>query len=392
MIKLHFYIFGLVLVCSCQPKVVDSFTTKAERVRFVTEKTHFIDSVFSELPIQKNEKDFQSAFWASELMLRKSKKGQENLKFGLNYFSSFSDNFKRSLLQHVFTLYPIEFVSEIDSLILRELDEKRFVMMANYLIRQDHTKAEMYLKLMPEKFNNLKENPILMAFSIDYSENERLSKAKIDELIKFRSNSNEASFFVFVYKNRDIPGELIVQNAKGEILKENGDTLRFKLLARSITNLPEYITNGNTPQGVYSVQGFSSSDNVFIGKSPTIVTTLPFEISLTEFSFGKLKNDWSLEQYNKLYPESWSNYLPKNMAFYAGKAGRGEIIIHGTTIDTEFYKQQRYYPFTPSLGCLCLFERWNIKDGSLIESEQLRLVKTLKSNNIQNGLMYVIEK
>jgi len=44
------------------------------------------------------------------------------------------------------------------------------------------------------------------------------------------------------------------------------------------------------------------------------------------------------------------------------------------------------------LGCLCTLERWNIKDGSLIESEQIRLVKALKSNNIQNALMYVIEE
>ena len=392
MSKLSLILLTAILICSCQPKVVDSFTTKAERVRFVTEKTHFIDSVFSELPNPKNEKECQSAFWASELMMIKSLTAQESIKFGLKHFSTFSDSFKRSLLQHVFTLYPKGFVHEIDSLILQDPDEKRFVMMANYLIRQDETRVEMLLKLMPEKFENWEENPILRAFMIDHTKNGSMTKVNIDELIKFRRNSKEASFFVFVYKNRDIPGELMIQSAKGKMLHENGDTLRFKLLARSITNLAEYITNGNTPQGVYSVQGFSSSDNIFIGKSPTIVTTLPFEILLSEFSHGKLKNDWSLEQYNKFYPESWRNHLPKNMAFYAGKAGRSEIIIHGTTIDTEFYKSQSYYPFTPSLGCLCLLERWNNKDGSLMESEQLRLVKTLKSNNIRNGLMYVIEK
>jgi len=391
-IKINIYILGLALVYSCQPKVVDSFTTKAERERFVTEKTHFIDSVFSELPNPKNEKKYRNAFWASELMLIKSKKGQENISYAFNHFSGFSDSFKISLLQHIFTLYQNEFVSEMDSLISQEPDEKRFAIMANYLIRQDKLKKEIYLKLMYQKFTNWKENPILMAFYIDHSDNEILCKAKIDDLIKFRRNSNEASFYVFVHKNRDFPAELLIQNSKGEILKENGDTLRFKLLARSITNLSEYISNGNTPEGVYSVQGFSSSDNIFIGKSPTIITTLPFEISLSEFSFGKSKNNWSLENYNKFYPKSWRNYLPKNMAFYAGKAGRGEIIIHGTTIDTEFYRTQPYYPFTPSLGCLCTLERWNIKDGSLIESEQIRLVKALKSNNIQNALMYVIEE
>jgi hypothetical protein len=99
-----------------------------------------------------------------------------------------------------------------------------------------------------------------------------------------------------------------------------------------------------------------------------------------------------LEFYNKFYPESWNTYLPKNMAYYAGKAGRGEIIIHGTTIDTNFYLNQTYYPFTPSMGCLCTLERWNDIDGSLSESEQLKLVKTLKNNKINNALMYVIEK
>lgn len=80
------------------------------------------------------------------------------------------------------------------------------------------------------------------------------------------------------------------------------------------------------------------------------------------------------------------------MSFYAGKAGRSEIIIHGTTIDTEFYKQKAYYPFTPSLGCLCTLERWSEKDGSLVKSEQLRLNNALKSNNIEQALMYVIER
>jgi hypothetical protein len=244
---------------------------------------------------------------------------------------------------------------------------------------------------MNVKFLNWSENPIMKAFSESHTNVNELTKSQIADLIAFRSNSKEASFFVFVHKNRDIPGYLIVQNKYGKILTEKGDTLKFRVLARSITNMPEYISNGNTPQGVYSIQGFSVSDNVFIGKSPTIISTLPFETSLAEFSLGKMNGDWTLEKYNQFYPGSWKNYLPKNMSFYAGKAGRGEIILHGTTIDTDFYKTQNYYPFTPSLGCLCLLERWNSKDGKLLESEQLRLVRTLKKKNISKALMYIIE-
>jgi hypothetical protein len=272
-----------------------------------------------------------------------------------------------------------------------EQDAKCFAIMANYLIRIDTRNIEFATTLMIKNFKHWNENPILIAFSESQTAVHGLTKLQIDDLLTFRSKSKEASFFVFVNKNRDIPGYLIVQKKNGEVIVENGDTLKFRLLARSITNLPEYITNGNTPQGVYSVQGFSTSDNVFIGKSPTIISTLPFETSLAEFSFGKMKGDWTLEQYNKFYPESWSNYLQKNRSFYAGKAGRGEIIIHGTTIDTDFYKSQSYYSFTPSMGCLCLLERWNIANGSLIESEQLRLVNILKKNSIKCAMMYIVE-
>ena len=144
---------------------------------------------------------------------------------------------------------------------------------------------------------------------------------------------------------------------------------------------------------MFSVQGFGLSDNVFIGKSPTVITALPFEVSANEFCFAKSENtEWSLDFYESFFPESWKNYAPKNTTYYAGKAGRSEIIIHGTTIDSEFYKKQSYYPFTPSLGCICALERWNRTDGKLIESEQLRLIQSLKESKIEKALMYVIER
>ncbi len=390
MSKLLVTLFVAILTCSCHKQITNSFTQKSERERFIAEKTHFIDSVFQYLPEIRNEKKYQSAFWASELMLRKSKSDSSNLNYALAHFDDYSVRFKQSLLQHIFTLYPFAFKSHVDSLLQLESDNKRFALMANYLIRRDSSKLDMIKSLMNKKFSNWNENPILKAFSDGLLPVQRLTKLQLDDLYTFRKKSNEVSFFVFINKNRDIPGYLIVQNRNGKILTEKGDTLKFRLLARSVTNMPEYITNGNTPQGVYSIQGFSVSDNVFIGKSPTVISTLPFETLLADFSFGKMNGDWTLDKYNQFYPESWKNYVPKNKAFYAGKAGRGEIILHGTTIDTDFYKTQNYYPFTPSLGCLCLLERWN-NDGSLIESEQLRLVKTLKKNRITRALMYVIE-
>ena len=306
-----------VLICSCQKQITNSFTQISERERFITEKSRFVDSNFNFLPDSNNEKSFQSAFWATELMLRKSKSDSSNLSYALAHFDDYSVRFKQSLLQHIFTLYPFAFKSHVDSLLQLESDNKRFALMANYLIRMDSSKLDMIKSLMNKKFLNWSENPIMKAFSESHTNFNELTKSQIADLIAFRSNSKEASFFVFVHKNRDIPGYLIVQNKYGKILTEKGDTLKFRVLARSITNMPEYISNGNTPQGVYSIQGFSVSDNVFIGKSPTIISTLPFETSLAEFSLGKMNGDWTLEKYNQFYPGSWKNYLPKNMSFYA---------------------------------------------------------------------------
>lgn len=390
MSKLLIPLFVSVLTWSCQRSITNSFTQKLEREQFIIEKTHFIDSVFQYLPDVKNEKKYQAAFWASELMLKKSPVDSVNLCFALAQFADYSDNFKFSLLQHIYTLYLGNFYNQIDSLIKLERDEKRFAIMANQLIRIDSANVDFTHSLMKKNFQHWNENPILKAFS-ESQVAIGLTKTQITDLFAFRANSKEVSFFVFLHKNRDIPGYLIIQKENGEVVIEKGDTLKFRLLARSITNLPEYITNGNTPQGVYSVQGFSVSDNIFIGKSSTIISTLPFETSLANFSFEKMNGDWTLEQYNQFFPKSWSNYLPKNRAFYAGKAGRSEIILHGTTIDTDFYKFQSYYPFTPSLGCLCLLERWDSINGNLIGSEQRRLIKTLKKYRISKAMMYVIE-
>lgn len=65
-------------------------------------------------------------------------------------------------------------------------------------------------------------------------------------------------------------------------------------------------------------------------------------------------------------------------SYEAGKIGRSEIIAHGTTIDPVFYKSKKYFPNTPSLGCLCSPEIWNEK-GELEYSVQRNWINALKN-------------
>jgi hypothetical protein len=97
-----------------------------------------------------------------------------------------------------------------------------------------------------------------------------------------------------------------------------------------------------------------------------------------------------LDFYSNLLPDSWKSYSPIFEAYYAGKAGRNEIIAHGTTIDPEFYKGKSYYPFTPSLGCLTTKEIWSDVDGKISESDQLTFMNALSKAGFENGFFIVI--
>jgi hypothetical protein len=77
-------------------------------------------------------------------------------------------------------------------------------------------------------------------------------------------------------------------------------------------------------------------------------------------------------------------------AFIAGKAGRTEIIAHGTTIDPEYFAGQPFYPISPTLGCLCAEELWNANTGKLALSEQLKLVNTFLRSPGSSGYLMVI--
>ena len=78
-------------------------------------------------------------------------------------------------------------------------------------------------------------------------------------------------------------------------------------------------------------------------------------------------------------------------SFYAGLAGRSEIIAHGTTVNPAYYKNQSFYPHTPTVGCLSTKEIWSPIDGKRIESNQQKLVDALKKAGGADGYVVVIE-
>jgi len=169
----------------------------------------------------------------------------------------------------------------------------------------------------------------------------------------------------------------------------------FQQLARSGSDLPYFITNGSTPQGVYSIRGVGVSHNNLIGPTPNIQMLLPFEGKWENYFQLDSTAKWDSSQstlaaYGSLWPASWRKYRPALEAYYAGKLGRTEIIAHGTTIDPEYFQDKPFYPLTPTLGCLCAREQWNITTGRPTLSEQLGLVNAFLSTRGSKGFLFVI--
>jgi len=193
--------------------------------------------------------------------------------------------------------------------------------------------------------------------------------------------------------NRDYAGLVLIRKPDGTFLKDiSGGYFHTSQLARAITAYPFYITNGNTPQGILRFSGFDVSRLLYIGPTQNLQLQIPYEITPDAFfnDTTLIDTPWSKQLYASLLPASWKNYSSIYESFYAGRMGRTAIIMHGTTIDPEFYKAQTYYPQTPSLGCLCSYEEWN-EAGYRLNSNQQKIVDALNAIGSSDGYVVVID-
>jgi hypothetical protein len=191
--------------------------------------------------------------------------------------------------------------------------------------------------------------------------------------------------------NRDYPGIAIIQNADGSFQRDsNGKILMIEQLARAGSNLPYFLTNGNTPQGIFSITGTEVSHSLFIGPTPNFQMLMPYEADAAFWHTSYNNGKDSLSNYKKLLPPSWKNYAPITESYFAGKIGRSEILSHGTTIDPEYFKGRSFYPLTPTQGCLCAKEIWNVSTGKLDQSEQFKLLNGFLSTPGTKGYLLVI--
>jgi hypothetical protein len=372
------------------------FASQAGRQQFVKNVTaNGIVKGLGKPLTDSTEEDWQGGFWAMELMQYKQPWVKDKISTAFKDIASRSTGFQRALLELCYANYPGVFKTEIAALKQLTADAKIFAMCCEYLYNSGAKTAPAALKKeIDTKFPGQQEHPILKMLlagrkATNYTEVKKILPALLSNTFL----PGKRVLYSLQRKNRNYPGIVLVRDSAGNFAADGkGNIFYVQQLARSITNLPAYLTNGNTPQGIFLMQGFAVSSSSFIGPTTNIQLAMPYEVNMQQFFGDSTITDtaWSAALYKTLLPAACKAYFPLMGSFYASQAGRTEVIAHGTTIDPAYYTGAPYWPHTPTLGCLCTREIWNAT-GKRTESNQQLLVNALAKAGGANGYLVVLE-
>ena len=343
----------------------------------------------------ENEEALSSAFYNIALVKYKNAFVNSKIDTAAKYINSRGADYKKALLNLINSDYPKKYSAYIKPVFKTAgTNAKLMAMAANYLLpTATPTDVKMMLQQSSTALAKEPDNAIYYELSEQLKNHgKKINTPSIKTFFTKKYLPGQVLVFSFQRKDRNFPGLAMVRNADGNFIK-NADSTYFAVgqLARSASNMPGYITNGNTPQGFFKMNGFDTSNSFFIGPTANIQLSMPHEYNPYVVNDKLIDTTWSLQQYKDLLPDNFKNYHPMYGTFYAGKAGRTEIIAHGTTIDTSFYSNQTYAPYTPSAGCLCTKEIWNSKTGYLQTSDQFLLTQAIKKAGGAKGYLIVIE-
>lgn len=370
--------------------------TKAERLQYKEDLQQYIRKAQTTAADSAHRTEWSVALWAMELLLDTSRSTVTSLQKPLSNYFKLNRSFKRALLETVYAVAPHQYAQRMFEIGMTETELKHVLMCRQYIRRLGTPYKDRLSELDGRLQRTMKPDPSLMMAYEKSKEIEKtgfLQPAVLKQLFNKNFLKGETVIFSIQRRNREYEGLAIVRKPDGTFIKEkNGRFFSVPQLARSISNLPWYLTNGNTPQGIYSIQGLDTSQSDLIGQTTNIQLVMPHEVSPAIFFHDSSNNyEWSESLLVSRLPSSLKNYIPLLASYYAGKAGRTEIISHGTTVDPSYYNKRSFYPNTPTQGCLCCVELYSEADGRCTMSNQLKLVNAFVSTGREKGYLVVID-
>ncbi|MDO9374432.1 MAG: hypothetical protein Q7T76_08435 [Ferruginibacter sp.] len=349
------------------------------------------------MPLGEVTEDYWiDAFGAMELLRYQSPWTDGRVHLAFDSIAGRSPYFQRSLMELAYANYDERLSDKVTRLMNSTTELKTYAMCVEFLLRNNPKRLPLIKEdeVKRRLVKNQKDEAIAHELFRRLKTSGNSPRPSLEDILDPEFLKNHRVLFSFQRKDRNYPGIALVRDSTGRFVTEvGGQVIAVAQLARSISNLPGYLTNGNTPQGIFRMYGLDTSKSNFIGPTSNIQLTMPFETSLKHFMADTTITDttWTEKWYKKLLTGNLKKYPAFYESFYAGQAGRTEIIAHGTTVDPEFYKSQPYYPQTPTMGCLCTIETWSEADGKRLYSDQERLVAALLKTGGVHGYCVVVE-
>ncbi|ALT79033.1 hypothetical protein [Paucibacter sp. KCTC 42545] len=294
---------------------------------------------------------------------------------------------QRAVLSAVYRFYAPEASAQLWALLPKLSSPREFAIAANALLKpltgpaRQSAAAQIKAQMQLSFPTTWTDEPRLRALSwpLDQALQPSAPNAAppLAELLAAPLRPGYPVVFSLQRPGREVLGLALLRGADGRFVREaDGRLFQVPQLARALSNLPGTITLGNTPQGIFAVRGSSTASNPSIGPTPFLETKLPIEASVSEFfQVDGSDLDWSEPLYAALLPQSWQAWEPIKEAWLAGRAGRDEILMHGSVVNPDYYRGASYYPATPTAGCLTAPEQWDPANGRLLASGQLQLAQ-----------------
>jgi hypothetical protein len=284
---------------------------------------------------------------------------------------------QRALLTAAHTLYPAEAAPHLWPLLPQLGASKPFAIAAYTLLQADGAAADRLRALVPQQFPAWADDPRLSALMRRLSPSAAVPPP-LPDLLAAPLRPGFAALYSLQRPGRQQMGLVLVRGADGRFVRDAaGQLFASPQLALSRSGLPGTLTNGNTPQGLFTLVGAGTATNPNIGPTPYLHSKLPVEAKVAEFEHAAIADTvaWSAAVYASFLPNSWRGWPPFEEAWLAGRAGRDELLVHGTTLNPAYYAGTSYFPGTPQQGCMISSEDWEPATGRLLASRQLSLAQ-----------------
>ena len=372
-----------------------NFALTESKKEFRIELENKINKIFLGPLNSKNEESWRILFGEIGLQFYKSEKIYNGIMIASKYAINGGIKFKRALAEVIITLYPNEFEQTIETLFETTNDETLYSYCVYYYLKSKNKTKEQLLNETKKRFESkngsYKTLPIIN-YLVYYLENDSVFTPPIKDILSHNFIAGKTIIYSLHRKDRNYPGITIIKKPNGEFVSDKNDSIFYvQQLALSVTNLPGYLSQGNTPQGIFSIVGFYNSPTPTLGPTAAVLTRIPFEVPTKLWYHSTVSNGWNIKDYKNLLPKSWNNYFPIYESYYAGLTGRRKIVMHGSVDDLSFYDNLPYFPLTPSKGCLATIELWSEIDGKNIRSDQSKLMNAFFSTGELKGFLVVID-